>query len=263
MKYNMFLKEKPFYAIKDGSKDIELGLNDDKRRKIKIGDTIEFTLNDSDEKVGVVVLDLYHYDSFENVYKEFDKVRLGYREDENSSYKDMEQYYSCDDIKEHGVVAIKIMLIERVTPAILTDYKICPTCFNKENNSVLYGSNEKTLFYEDNLIECFFVGNPRSEGHVAISSRKHYKDMMDIGDELCEYVFVFAKKLMNIIKKVYESESVYLCTMCDGPMNHFHLQLIPRYKTEKRGSTNFVKERKEYVFNKEKFDRVKELLNEH
>jgi diadenosine tetraphosphate (Ap4A) HIT family hydrolase len=43
-------------------------------------------------------------------------------------------------------------------------------------------------------------------------------------------------------------------------MNHFHLQLIPRYKHEKRGSTNFVKERKEYIFDKEKFNKVRELL---
>ena len=51
---------------------------------------------------------------------------------------------------------------------------------------------------------------------------------------------------MNIIKKIYNSESVYLCTMCDGPMNHFHVQLIPRYSFEKRGSKNFVKPRFEY-----------------
>ena len=42
--------------------------------------------------------------------------------------------------------------------------------------------------------------------------------------------------MMCIIRKVYQLESVYLCTMCDGPMNHFHVQLIPRYDYEKRGS---------------------------
>jgi diadenosine tetraphosphate (Ap4A) HIT family hydrolase len=77
---------------------------------------------------------------------------------------------------------------------------------------------------------------------------------------MCEYVFKFAKKAMNIIKEIYDSESVYLCTMCDGPMNHFHLQLIPRYKEEKRGSTNFVKPRQNYVYDKEKFNKLKEKL---
>ena len=51
------------------------------------------------------------------------------------------------------------------------------------------------------------------------------------------------KLINNEIKEVYSSESVYLCTMCDGPMNHFHVQLIPRYDFEKRGSKNIVKER--------------------
>ena len=66
---------------------------------------------------------------------------------------------------------------------------------------------------------------------------------------------------MNIIKKVYNSESVYLCTMCDGPMNHFHVQLIPRYSFEKRGSKNFVKPRFEYNEDKEKLIKLRELMN--
>ena len=71
---------------------------------------------------------------------------------------------------------------------------------------------------------------------------------------------MFAKKVMNILKSVYGSESVYLCTMCDGPMNHFHVQLIPRYSFEKRGSKNFVKERQAYREDKEKLERIRELL---
>ena len=67
---------------------------------------------------------------------------------------------------------------------------------------------------------------------------------------------------MSILKLVYQSESVYLCTMCDGPMNHFHIQLIPRYANEKRGSKNFVKERKEYVEDKEKIKTLRLLLKE-
>jgi len=83
-------------------------------------------------------------------------------------------------------------------------------------------------------------------------SKEHYKDMMEIPDELCKEVYIFAKKAMKAIKTVYGSESVYLCTMCDGPMNHFHVQLIPRYSDELRGSRNFVKQRKEYIEDKEK-----------
>ena len=137
--------------------------------------------------------------------------------------------------------------MENLTPAELTDMGICPTCYNKEHDNCLYGDNTDKMLYENELFECFLVGNPRAKGHTAISSKKHYKDMMEIPDELCKEVYVFAKKVMNVLKEVYSSESVYLCTMCDGPMNHFHVQLIPRYDFEKRGSKNFVKERQESI----------------
>lgn len=151
--------------------------------------------------------------------------------------------------------------MERLTPAMLTDKGICPTCYDKENNHCLYGNNEDKMLFENELFECFLVGNPRAKGHTIISSKKHYKDMIEIPDELCEKVFLFAKKMMNILRQIYQAESVYLCTMCDGPMNHFHIQLIPRYSFENRGSKNFVKERQEYIEDKEKILMIRELLN--
>ena len=49
--------------------------------------------------------------------------------------------------------------------------------------------------------------------------------------------------------------------MCDGPMNHFHIQLIPRYEFEKRGSKNFVKPRFEYIEDKSKIDEIRNRIN--
>lgn len=150
--------------------------------------------------------------------------------------------------------------MEKLTPAMLTDKGICPTCYDKENNHILYGDNKDKLLYENDLFECLLVGNPRAEGHTIISSKKHYKDMMEIPDDLCKEVFLFAKKVMNVLKEVYGAESIYLCTMCDGPMNHFHIQLIPRYSYELRGSKNFVKERMEYKEDLEKIEKIRDLL---
>ena len=142
------------------------------------------------------------------------------------------------------------------------DSGVCPTCFDRVYNGAIYGDNTDKMIYENDLFSAFLVGNPRANGHVAITSKKHYKDMMDIDDVLCSKIFIFAKDLMNIIKKVYASESVYLCTMCDGLMNHFHLQLIPRYSFENRGSKNFVKTRFEYVEDKEKLEEIRHLIKE-
>ena len=156
---------------------------------------------------------------------------------------------------------IELIKSGKVGVADIVDSGICPTCFDKQNNHIIYGDNKDKMLYEDEYIECFLVGNPRANGHVAISSKKHYKDMLEIDDELCNIVFIFAKKMMNILKEVYNAESVYLCTMCDGPMNHFHVQLIPRYSFEKRGSKNFVKPRFEYKEDKEKIAEIKRRLD--
>ena len=147
-----------------------------------------------------------------------------------------------------------------ITPAMLVDSGICPTCYDREHDHALYGDCSDKLLFENELFECMLVGNPRAAGHTAIISKTHYKDMLEIPDVLCQEMFVFAKKAMNALRAVYGAESVYLCTMCDGPMNHFHLQLIPRYAHEKRGSRNFVKERQAYVADTEKVNTLRKLL---
>lgn len=156
---------------------------------------------------------------------------------------------------------IRLIKENKISAADLTDSGICPTCFNNENDGVLYGDNTNKIIYEDDKFECFLVGNPRAEGHVAISTKKHFKNMMEIDNETCEKIFILAKKIMVTLRETYNAESVYLCTMCDGPMNHFHIQLIPRYSFEKRGSKNFVKPRFEYKEDKEKILQLRKKLS--
>ena len=149
----------------------------------------------------------------------------------------------------------------KLSPGELTDMGICPTCFNKECGGALYGDNSDKLIYEDEDIECFFVGNPRAPGHMCISTIKHFHDMSEAPDYINEKIIRFAKRFMKIICKVYGCVRVYMCTMCDGPNNHYHIQLIPRYSEEKRGSGNFVKPRSSYVYDKEKLEMIKRLIN--
>lgn len=151
--------------------------------------------------------------------------------------------------------------MEKITNKELTDRGICPTCYDREHNHIVYGDNKNQMLYEDKEIECFLCNNPRARGHTIISTKKHYKDMLELPDELCKNIYTFAKKVMSVLKEVYQAESIYLCTMCDGPMNHFHVQLIPRYKEEKRGAKNFVKPRKEYIEEPEKIKEIRKSLD--
>ena len=152
--------------------------------------------------------------------------------------------------------------MKKITNKELTDMGICPTCYDRDHNHIVFGDNKNQMLYEDNDIECYLCDNPRAKGHTLISTKKHYKDMLELPEALCKYIYAFAQKVMIILKEVYQAESIYLCTMCDGPMNHFHVQLIPRYSFEKRGSKNFVKPRFEYKEDKEKLQKLRELMRD-
>ena len=144
--------------------------------------------------------------------------------------------------------------------AELTDRGVCPTCWNRAHDYILTGPDAPYTIHENGLFTCLLIREPRAPGHTVIVSREHYKDMLDAPEELIREMYAFAAKAMRDLKEVYGAQSVYLCTMCDGPMNHFHLQLIPRYAHEKRGSRNFVKERQAYVADTEKVNMLRKLL---
>ncbi len=146
--------------------------------------------------------------------------------------------------------------MEKITAKELTDKGICPTCYDRAHGNCVFGDNSEDMILKNDVFECFLCDRPRADGHMIISSEKHFKDIMEAPWDVCEKMLKFAKFMMIAIKDVYGCESVYLCTMCDGPMNHFHLQLIPRYDFEERGSKNFVKERKKYVRD---YDKIKKL----
>ena len=108
MKHNMSLNNRPFKSIKEGTKTIELRLNDEKRSLLKVGDEIEFTNRDTNEKLSVDIINLHKYPSFEELYKHFDKVEMGYNKDDIAEPKDMEAYYSKEEQNKYGVLGIEI-----------------------------------------------------------------------------------------------------------------------------------------------------------
>ncbi len=108
----MRLHKGPFELIKNGSKTIELRLYDEKRQMINVGDTITFENRSDGDKIIVKVIALHKYPSFEELYKHFNKVSIGYKEDEEANPKDMELYYSSEEQSKYGVVGIEMELIK-------------------------------------------------------------------------------------------------------------------------------------------------------
>lgn len=108
MKYELNLWAEPFHKIKCGLKKIEMRLYDEKRSQIKIGDLIEFTNKDTNEKILCKVKNLYRFKNFEELYAHFDKSVLGYFPNEEAKPSDMNKYYSQEKIDQYGVLAIEI-----------------------------------------------------------------------------------------------------------------------------------------------------------
>ena len=108
MNHKMKLQPKYYDFILNGTKRIEIRLNDEKRQLLKIKDLIEFTNRDNNEKMIVEIEDLCYYPTFEELYKHFDKISMGYDENEVANYQDMEEYYSKEEQSKYGVVGIKI-----------------------------------------------------------------------------------------------------------------------------------------------------------
>lgn len=112
MIHELFLHPDPFELIKSGKKDIEMRLYDERRKNIKIGDYLRFTNRETSETILVEVINLYRFRDFVELYRFFDKKRLGYKENEIANPKDMEIYYSKDKIEQFGSLAIEIKLLE-------------------------------------------------------------------------------------------------------------------------------------------------------
>lgn len=108
MTHNMKLHKEPFDMIKAGTKTVELRLYDEKRRAIFSGDEIVFTNTKTGQTLKREVIAVRVFPDFHELYKNFDKVSMGYLPHETADPADMEAYYSREEILKYGVVAIEI-----------------------------------------------------------------------------------------------------------------------------------------------------------
>ena len=108
--HKMHLKDPYFSYIKDGTKRIELRLFDDKRRRIDLGDLIEFS-GSNDKSVQARVVGLLHYDSFVDLCKDFNIAILA----DKAATKDdlmatLNEFYSPEKQVQFGVIGIRFEL---------------------------------------------------------------------------------------------------------------------------------------------------------
>jgi len=117
--HDMKLNNTAWKSIKKNKKSIELRLNDEKRQKIKVGDIVIFTSQETGKKIKRKVKKLHPYPNFEELYAHFPKKKLGYAKKKEASFKDMEKYYSKKDIEKNGVLGIELKPKRRIILKIL------------------------------------------------------------------------------------------------------------------------------------------------
>ena len=108
MEMVIYLDSDVFDIVKNGKKDVEVRVNDLKRRKLNVGDTLIFLKRpNDDEEIRTEVIKLDYYDTFNSLVNNYEMDRLyldKFSKDEWLSL--MGRFYTKDEEKEWGVVAI-------------------------------------------------------------------------------------------------------------------------------------------------------------
>ena len=107
----MNLQPKYFDFIKDGTKRIELRLFDEKRQQIQLGDIIEFAKSE-DDKFKAEVIGLLRYNSFNDLFEDFDISILADKSMAKQELLDvLSEFYTPKKQAEYGVLGIRLKLL--------------------------------------------------------------------------------------------------------------------------------------------------------
>lgn len=113
MIHEMKLQPEYFNFILNGTKRIEIRLNDEKRQSIKLGDKIKFLKEpDLTDIFEAKVVGLLRYNSFEDMFKDYDISVLS---DASMTKEELisvlEKFYTKEKQQQYGVLGIRIELI--------------------------------------------------------------------------------------------------------------------------------------------------------
>jgi|SRR5699024_5528829 len=114
MEHKMQLYETPFNSMKSGRKKVEVRLNDEKRRKLSIGDTVMFTkAPENEETLTVEVTGLRLYKTFKEMYEDipasdFDAIGDSVEKMAEQTYN----IYTPQQERKWGTLAITIALLD-------------------------------------------------------------------------------------------------------------------------------------------------------
>ena len=114
MEMKVHLHPEVFDIVTKGEKNVEVRLNDEKRRKLKVGDTLIFLKRpDEIETISAKITDLVPFSSFLDVVDYYEMKRIYLEFTTKEEYINiMRQFYSQEDESKYGVIAIEFEIIK-------------------------------------------------------------------------------------------------------------------------------------------------------
>lgn len=202
----MNLVPSAFKKIADGNKTIELRLNDEKRQRINVGDTVVFNCTSTKDMITAQVSGLHKFSDFEELYKALPLEKCGYTvaELDTAHYTDMEQYYTKDQIKKYGALGIELCDVysicdvkDKLSDSAILDL-LASSVFNPTTERLLsrsgkYQADEKSKAYA-------YSENCEYKGIIVFKIKDKTAEILDIavqpeyqgkgiGSRLIDYIF--------------------------------------------------------------------------
>lgn len=200
MLHKMKLNSEPFEKINSGRKTIELRLNDEKRRKVQIGDFIEFSHIDKSElKIQVRVTALHRFDNFKELFSELPKEKCGFKSDEIVVDDHMDEYYSREEQEKYGAIGIEFRKTE------------LQKFINAQDNCYSFGDTYETALKEIKngmKISCWmWYVFPQIKG-LGLSGTTAYFSINDLSEAVDYYEHpILGERLIEITSETLKIDS--------------------------------------------------------
>lgn len=249
MIHHMNLVISAFIKILDGSKTIELRLNDEKRQRIKVGDIVVFNCSSTKDVIVAQVKQLQKFSDFEELYAVLPIEKCGYTKDEldAAQYTDMEQYYTKEQIKKYGALGIELCNIfsicdikGNITNADILKL-LAPSVFNPTEERLL---NRARKYQEDENTNIYaYKHNGEYKGIVIFEIANHSVTILDIavkpkhqcqgiGSKLID--FIFEQFQVDNITAETDDDAIEFYKKCGFVITDINSKLdTPRYKIVK------------------------------
>lgn len=99
---------------------------------------------------------------------------------------------------------------------------------------------------DSELFLAIYPNNPLNHSHTLIITKHHRENFLELSKQESEALVQFTKKVCGYLQSTSHNQGFNIFTnigfKAGQSVNHFHLHVLPRFKTEKRSPLKRIKE---------------------